>query len=100
MAVEKESRREHNPVKTSSREAQERAAQLAPPEEQDEEASAAKRGDGLAVDTGALKLPRSLKDDESTEKFFQFEPVVILILVAALAFIALITYLISIEPAK
>ncbi|HEX8772430.1 MAG TPA: hypothetical protein VF735_02415 [Pyrinomonadaceae bacterium] len=102
MAVKNESRREHNPVKTSSREAEERAEQLAPPEEQAGDASGAKRDDALSIDTGALKLPRGLRseDDESTRSAFHLDPVVIFFLVAALAFIAFITYLISIEPAK
>jgi hypothetical protein len=100
MAVKKESRHEHNPVKASSREAQERAAQLAPPEEQAGE-SLAKRDDALSIDTGSLRLPQGLRDedDESKRGFFHLEPVVMIILLAALAFIAFITYLISIEPA-
>lgn len=102
MAVKKESRCEHNPVKTSSREAEERAEQLAPPEERAEGTNRAKRDDGLYVDTGDLKLPESLRNegDESTQSAFHLDPVVIFFLVAALAFIAFITYLISIEPAK
>jgi hypothetical protein len=105
MAVEKESRREHNPVKTSSREAVERAAHLAPPEERKgaDGARRAKEDDyGLSIDTGALRLPEGLKDesDGPRQSFFHLEPVVMFILFAALAFIALITYLISIEPVK
>lgn len=98
MAVKKESRREHNPVKTSSREALERAEQLAPPEERDGEA----KRDGLSIDTGALKLPEGLRseDDENTQGAFHLDPIVLFFLIAALAFIAFITYLISIEPAK
>ena len=102
MAVKNESRREHNPVKTSSREAEERAEQLAPAEEQAGDATESKRPDGLNVDTGALKLPESLRgdDDENTQGAFHLDPVVLFFLVLALAFIAFITYLISIEPAK
>lgn len=101
MAVEKEPRRKHNPVKTSNREAAERAAQLAPPEERAGDAKRAKRDGQLSIDTGELKLPEGLRaDDDGPQGSFHLEPVVLFILVAALAFIAVITYLISIEPAK
>ncbi|HEY6187559.1 MAG TPA: hypothetical protein VIW80_07765 [Pyrinomonadaceae bacterium] len=103
MAVKKESRRKHNPVKTSSREAATRAAQLAPPEERAGAAKRAKRERGqLSIDTGELKLPEGLRadDDDAAQGSFHLEPVVLFILGAALAFIAFITYLISIEPAK
>lgn len=101
MAVEKESRREHNPVKTSSREAAERAEQLAPPEER-ADSGERKLDGGLSVDTGELKLPESLRmeADERASGFFHLEPVVLFILIIALAFISLITYLISTEQAK
>jgi hypothetical protein len=98
MAVEKESRREHNPVKTSGGEAAERAAHLAPPEERTD--GQAKQDEVLSVDTGGLKLPEGLRieSEERTQGFFHLEPVVIFILFLALAFIAYITYLISLEP--
>jgi hypothetical protein len=104
MAVEKESRRKHNPVKTSTPEAAERAAQLAPLEEKGNGGGASRdvrqeRG-ALSVDTGSLRLPEGLADeaDEATQSLFHLEPVVLAILIAALAFIAFIAYLISIEP--
>ena len=109
MAVKKETRkretrREHNPVKTSRREAKERAAQLAPPEERSggAAAGATKREDGLAVDTGELKLPDALMVEAGarTQSFFQLEPVVLFILGVALAYIAFIAYLISIAPSQ
>ncbi|HEV2913053.1 MAG TPA: hypothetical protein VGX92_07035 [Pyrinomonadaceae bacterium] len=108
MAVERESRRKHNPVKTSSREAAERAAQLAPLEERGNgggggaSRSATGRDGALVVDTGALKLPEGLMEeaDAPTQSLFHLEPVVLVILVFALAFIAFITYLIATEPAK
>ena len=104
MAVEKETRRKHNPVKTSSREAAERAAQLAPLEERGNGGAArnAKQGGALSVDTGELKLPEGLMDeaDEPTQSLFHLEPVVLAILAFALAFIAFITYLIATEPVK
>ena len=101
MAVKKESRREHNPVKTSNPEALERAEQLAPPEELAGDADEVERDGGPSIDTGALKLPEGLKgDDADTQSAFHLDPIVIFLLVTALAFIAFITYLISIEPAK
>jgi hypothetical protein len=99
MALKKETRREHNPVKSSRREAKESAAHLAPPEEA---ASQAKREGGLAVDTGELKLPDALmvETDAREQGFFKFEPVVLFILGATLAYIAFIAYLISTAPSQ
>lgn len=98
MAVKRESRREHNPVKSSRREAKRRAAKLAPPEERNRDGRARAEGDGaLGVDTGELKLPESLlaEREADAEGSFHLEPVVIFILACALAYIALIVYLIS-----
>jgi hypothetical protein len=97
----KETRREHNPVKTTHREAKERAAKLAPPEERTG-GGGAKRADGLAVDTGELKLPDGLmvEADARTQSVFQLEPVVVLILGIALAYVAFIAYLISTAPSE
>jgi hypothetical protein len=102
MAVENESRRTHSPVKTSSREAAERAAQLAPPEEQARRgATRGEESDGaLGLDTGALKIPAGLQAEaaERDQSLFHLEPVVLFILILSLAFIAFIAYLISITP--
>jgi hypothetical protein len=98
VAVKKESRREHNPVKSSRRESKRRAAKLAPPEERNQEGKTQRDGDGaLAVDTGELKLPESLRADTeaSAGGTFHLDPVVIVILASALAYIALIIYLIA-----
>jgi hypothetical protein len=98
MAVKRESRHEHNPVKSSRRESKRRAAKLAPPEERKPAAKTRTGQDGaLAVDTGELKLPESLlaETQASDGGSFHLEPVVIFILACALAYIAFIIYLIS-----
>ncbi|HEX8137592.1 MAG TPA: hypothetical protein VF544_08390 [Pyrinomonadaceae bacterium] len=98
MAVRRESRREHNPVKARRREAKRRAAKLAPPEERNQEGRTRADGDGaLGVDTGELKLPESLlaETEAAAESSFHLDPIVIFILACALAYIALIVYLIS-----
>ena len=101
MAVKKETRREHSPVKTASPEASERAAHLAPPEELDEKAASrsSDKDGALNVDTGSLKLPDDyIGEREDGSRSFRPNPVVIIIFFLSLAFIAFITYLISIEP--
>jgi hypothetical protein len=106
--MKRESRRDHNPVETRSEEAAKLASMLAPLEEQqgekDEAASrrTAQRPNGgaIVVDTGELKLPKDFIEGESAESSFGLEPVVIFILMLALAFIAFIAYLISVEPSK
>jgi hypothetical protein len=103
MAVKKEPRRIHSPVKARSAEAAEHAAHLAPPEEQNgKQKNQASNQDGaIVVDTGELKLPKGVVEDEGGgAKFFGMDPVVLLIFCFALAFIAFIAYLISIEPAR
>jgi hypothetical protein len=103
VAMKKESRRDHNPVKAESEEASNLAARLAPPEEREQsgaQPSGNNRG-GIVVDTGALKLPRDFveeRDDRSRP--FRPDPVVVLIFILSLAFIAVVAYLISIEPPK
>lgn len=101
----RESRREHNPVTTKSEEAARIASTLAPLEEQrDAEQTthdrAHRNGGAIIVDTGPLKLPKDFIEEGGQGKAFGLEPVVIFILALALAFIAFITYLISIESAK
>jgi hypothetical protein len=90
--MKKETRREHNPVMTKSPEASERAAHLAPPEEND---------GAINVDTGGLKLPDDyIEEREDGARSFRPDPVVIIIFFLSLAFIAFITYLISTEPPR
>lgn len=99
----RESRRDHNPVQVSSEEALEKADQLAPLEEQkgrplrqntDSEGV-------IVVDTGDLKLPSDFTEkDEGKRRLFGLEPITAIIIFFALAFIAFIAYLISIETPK
>jgi hypothetical protein len=101
MAVKKgETRREHNPVRTSSAQASQLAAQLAPPEEQGNAADrSANNGGAIIVDSGGLKLPRDfIEEEKDASSSFRPDPVVVLIFFLSLAFIAFITYLISVEP--
>ncbi len=101
--MKKGSRRDHNPVKAESEEASDLAALLAPPEEREQggaQPSGRHRG-GIVVDTGALKLPRDFAEErEEGSRPFRPDPVVVLIFILSLAFIAAIAYLISIEPPK
>lgn len=101
----RESRRDHNPVEARSEETAKLASMLAPLEEQQgrEAASGATQrsnGGAIIVDTGPLKLPKDFIEQDEGWKPFGLEPVVIVILALVLAFIAFITYLISIEPPR
>lgn len=102
----RESRREHNPVKAKSEETAKLASMLAPLEEQQGRAEAARgagqrsNGGAIIVDTGPLKLPKDFTEQDEQGNTLGLEPVVIFILVLVLAFIAFITYLISIEPPR
>jgi hypothetical protein len=101
--MKRESRREHNPVQGSSDGASHKADQLAPPEEREgKHALRNSNNEGLmGVDTGELKLPKEFTEkEEGKPRFFRLEPVALVILIFALAFIAFITYLISIDSPK
>lgn len=95
--------RRHQHGKKKKRDAREIAAQLAPPEEQ---AGATTRvennqnGNGsIIIDKGTLKLPQGLDGNERKDtRFFDFDPVIIIIFVLSLAFIIFITVLISRMP--
>ena len=102
MAMKKETRREHSPVRAVSPTAAERAAHLAPPEERDKEASSRRetKAGTINTDTGSLRLPEDLLEKEDDSRPFRPDPVVIVIFFLSLAFIAFITYLISIETSK
>jgi len=79
------------------------SARLAPVEEREAVAAgrSANNGGAIVVDTGRLKLPEGFTGEaKETRALFRPEPVVVAILIIALAFIAFITYLISIEPVR
>ena len=89
------------------------AAQLAPLEEQDAHAARQQQGaDGrhphngtiiqdhgaLIVDTDHLNLPKEFTERRGGEHIWQIEPVVVVIIIAALLFIAFIAWKISEMP--
>jgi hypothetical protein len=97
----RESRREHNPVKAGSEETATLARGLAPLEELEEKRGSKQHPNGaIVLDTSELKLPRDLMEKDEPPRGLGLEPVVIFILVLALAFIAFIAYMISIEPPR
>lgn len=102
MAVKrKPKKRRHNAVQASSDEGLEKAALLAPLEERAGKSvnQSSNNGGVISVDTGELKLPSEFTEkDEGKARLFGLEPLTIVILAFALAFIAFIAYLISIEP--
>ncbi len=101
MAVKKESRRSLSPVKAKSAKAARHAAHLAPPEEQNgKQPDKALNKDGaIVLDTAKLALPKGVIEDEKDgARLLGMNPVVLFIFCFALAFIAFIAYLISIEP--
>jgi hypothetical protein len=101
--MKRESRREHNPVQGSSDGASQKADQLAPLEERaGKQAVRNSNTEGLmGVDTGELKLPKEFTEkEEGKTHFFGLEPVALVILIFALAFISFIAYLISIDSPK
>ena len=86
----------------ASGDTKELAAQLAPLEERGRGAQAGggqNNGGSIVVDTGALKLPEGLvAERERDRRILGFEPVVLFIVVVALAFIAFIAWKISEMP--
>jgi hypothetical protein len=78
---------------------QELAAQLAPLEERGgggaQGGAAQNNGGSIVVDTGALKMPAGLAAQQEDRRILGFEPVVIFIVVLALAFIAFIAWQVS-----
>ena len=100
--MKRERRREHNPVRASSDGAQEQAESLAPPEERaDRSANQSRDGGVMAVGTGELKLPDDFTErEDKNPNLLGLDSIALIILIFALAFIAFIAYLISIEPTK
>lgn len=85
---------DHNPLRTTHEEAAKLASELAPLEEQERRS----RNGAIVLDTKELKLPKEFMEEERRSDGLRLEPVVVFILALALAFIAFIAYLISIEP--
>jgi hypothetical protein len=90
------------------------AAQLAPLEEQDKPAAeqqigsllnvASVHGDqhfgSIIVDNDDLKLPTDIMETQAKKRFFGIEPVVLVVLILVLIFIAFITWQISLMPPR
>jgi hypothetical protein len=95
-----ESRREHNPVKSMSEEAATLASSLAPLEEQEGGEQSRHPNGAIVLDTGKLELPKGFIEEDKGEDSFGLDRVIVFILALALAFIAFIAYLISIEPSR
>ena len=103
MAVRWKSKKRRAALHPSSEEGLEKAAQLAPLEERAARSprQSSNNGGSIVVDTGALKLPSEFTEKGKEKSgLLGLEPVTIVILVLALAFIAFITYLIAVEPPK
>ncbi len=101
MAIENELPYDHSAVDAKSREAAERAAHLAPPEEQRGSAASSYDNGRIAVNTGSLKLPKGfVEEEEERSRVLRPDPAVLVILGIAIAFISFIAYLISIAPPK
>lgn len=92
-------RREHNHLIPHQGEPVELAARLTPLEEM--KAPDANNGGAIVVDTSALNLPKDFTQrQEKGGRVFGLELIGLIILAFSIAFIAFITYLISIEPVK
>jgi hypothetical protein len=103
MAVKRKSRHKHDAIHATSDEGLEKAAQLAPLEERARKSKPQNSNAGgvIRVDPSSLKLPKDFTEQEEGKSgLLGLEPITIVILTFALAFIALMTYLISIEPPK
>ena len=90
------------------------AAQLAPLEEQDKPAAEQQIGSPVAaackpqdqhfgaiiVDNTDLKVPTDIMETQEEKQFLGLEPVVLVVLILMLSFIAFITWQISLMPAR
>jgi hypothetical protein len=78
------------------------AAHLAPLEEQDaaagREQGDANTGGSIVVDTGKLTLPSGIGEEEGRKLILGFEPVVVVIVAAMIAFVLFIAWEISRMP--
>ena len=83
------------------------AHQLAPLEEQDKQAAAEQVGDGLnsdpdygaiVVDNVQLRIPTGITEEQEEKRFLGLEPVVLVVLILSLAFIAFIAWQITLMP--
>lgn len=81
---------------------EELAAQLAPLEEQTaqrgKQAGANNNGGAIVVDASAVKLPEGLAEEKKERLILGFEPLVLVILAVAVAFIIFIAWQVSQMP--
>ena len=85
------------------------AHQLAPLEEQDKQAAAMQPGGELnsgpdygaiVVDNVDLKIPTGITEEPDEKRFLGLEPVVLVVLIFSLVFIAFIAWQITLMPPK
>lgn len=100
--------------KRRKRDTDQLAAQLAPLEEQDKPAAEQQIGaplnavnghvdrhfGAIIVDNDDLKLPLDITETEDEKRFLGMEPVVLVVLILMLSFIAFIAWQISLMPAR
>jgi hypothetical protein len=100
--------------KRKKRDTDQLAAQLAPLEEQDKSAAEQQIGSHLGstngqhkrdygaivVDTVNLNVPKDMIEGGQEKQFFGLEPVVMVVLIIVLSFIAFIAWQISLMPAR
>lgn len=92
MAVKKKAAPHKHYTGNKRGDAKELSSRLAPLEERDGKPA---NDDTIVLDTGKLKLPKALlEEEENTARLFGLEPVILVILLLALCFIAFIAYLI------
>jgi hypothetical protein len=93
----KKKRHGHNQLIPHQGEPEELAARLTPPEERPG-GEHLNEGGAIVVDMAQLKLPKDFADTRGQgSRFFGLDPLGVIILIFALAFIGLITYLIYTE---
>ena len=103
MALKQNGRRQHSHY-TGAEDKKDTAQlshHLAPPEEKaGQNVASQDNGGAIRVDTGSLKFPKGfVEDDKASLKWLGLEPVVLVILCLALAFIAFIAWQVSMmEP--
>ncbi|MBV9209417.1 MAG: hypothetical protein JOZ52_02245 [Acidobacteria bacterium] len=94
MAVKKRRARHKHYTGNKRGDTKELSARLAPLEERDGQKHE-DEGGAIVLDTGKLKLPKALlEEEEDTSRIFGLEPVILVILLLALCFIGFIAYLI------
>ncbi|HEY0546701.1 MAG TPA: hypothetical protein VGC91_15085 [Pyrinomonadaceae bacterium] len=98
MALKKKAARHKHYTGGNGGNTSELSARLAPLEERDGKHA---DDDTIVLDTGKLRLPKALlEDEEETSRLFGLEPVILVILLLALSFIAFVAYLIHQTPVE